>query len=323
MPNLALLFTVTDCLPSVVGTGVHIWSKTDAPCHLWLRRSPIQPKQHAQTVLRRGVRSQTEIYYCFDSFSDFEQNEPGDTTEHTWDFPDWTYCNTFWFYFIGTIAGIPSPSETCIFEYHNNTPCEDITVDIPALGYTAALWRSGTNWTTIRNYTTGYATHNVDYVRQGCSIGGSTRYLYRMRMQFDTHSIPLTAVIKSASVNIWFKQLTYKYGTRFLYLLTGTGLVHETKNEDYGAVGQNTTQVATPLNMNNLTTTEYTQFQLNTDGISCIKPEDYTFFSMRDDLDLLNLEPLDNIRELYVELYVTKTTPPSTHPPFLRITYTP
>jgi len=66
----------------------------------------------------RGIAKLGMPDYCFVQFNDIEQNEPGDTTEHTFTWPDWFVCRTCWYYFWATLAGVLSPSNTAIFELH-------------------------------------------------------------------------------------------------------------------------------------------------------------------------------------------------------------
>ncbi|GAI25453.1 unnamed protein product, partial [marine sediment metagenome] len=63
----------------------------------------------------------TDFYYCFDVYHDNEQEEAGDTLTHTFIKQNWPFCQTRSFYFIGTRDRFESPSESCIFHYHNKS----------------------------------------------------------------------------------------------------------------------------------------------------------------------------------------------------------
>ena len=80
------------------------------------------PKIHNIPVNRRGILIRSDLYFCFDVYEDNEQLEPGDTLIHTFDKPDWPYCQTRWFYFHGTIDGIASKSTSPVFHIHNVAP---------------------------------------------------------------------------------------------------------------------------------------------------------------------------------------------------------
>ena len=57
-------------------------------------------------------------YFCFDTYTDNQQKEAGDTLIHTFIKKNWPICQTRYFYFHGTIDGAPSPSTTAIFKKH-------------------------------------------------------------------------------------------------------------------------------------------------------------------------------------------------------------
>jgi len=59
-----------------------------------------------------------DVYYCFTAHFDIEQEEAGDTTEHTFIMSRWPECKTRWFYLWGTIAGELSPSESPFWGRH-------------------------------------------------------------------------------------------------------------------------------------------------------------------------------------------------------------
>lgn len=111
--------------------GYIIILSTDAPCHLWMRWTTIEPKEHLIPVIRRGVAFRADKYFCFDVYEDNEQNEAGDTLVHTFTKEPWPYCETRYFYFHGEIDGIPSPSTTTIFKKHRLLPLYDLLISEP------------------------------------------------------------------------------------------------------------------------------------------------------------------------------------------------
>lgn len=121
MPALTTLWQILTIGYSATVDTVTITITTDFPCHLFMRWSLIPPRKHRAAVLRRGLWLMTDFYYCFDVFKDNEQEEAGDTTTHTFIKPDWPFCQTRYFYFIGSRDSLASPSESCIFEYHNKS----------------------------------------------------------------------------------------------------------------------------------------------------------------------------------------------------------
>jgi len=102
--------------------GYIIIAHTDVPSHLYLRWTPKSPWIHKTAELRRGVQFATDVRFCFTLFEDEDQAEAGDTLEHTFTLEPWPVCQTRWFYFHGTVAGIPSPSTSPYFSKHRYQP---------------------------------------------------------------------------------------------------------------------------------------------------------------------------------------------------------
>ncbi|MBA7543093.1 hypothetical protein ES705_35419 [subsurface metagenome] len=100
-------------------TGVRIRVTTDVPSHLFVRLSRQEPRIHMQPSIRRGVAFAEDVRFCFTVFEDNEQNEWGDTLEHTWWKESWPVCTTKWLYIWGMRAGETCISTTAPFQYHN------------------------------------------------------------------------------------------------------------------------------------------------------------------------------------------------------------
>ncbi|MBA7576459.1 hypothetical protein ES708_18300 [subsurface metagenome] len=100
-------------------TGVRIRVTTDVPSHLFIRLSSQTPRIHKTPSLRRGVAFAEDVRFCFTVFEDNEQNEWGDTLEHTWWKENWPACTTKWLYVWGMRAGETCVSTTAPFKYHN------------------------------------------------------------------------------------------------------------------------------------------------------------------------------------------------------------
>lgn len=106
-------------------TGFQVKPTTDIPTHLWMRYSLTPPRKHKIERYKRGLAMPWNTYYCFDAWKEIEQDEPGDTTEHTFTFNPWPYCQTRWFYFTGTKRLYPTPSASPIYELHR-TELEEV-----------------------------------------------------------------------------------------------------------------------------------------------------------------------------------------------------
>jgi len=102
--------------------GYKIVIQTDVACHLWMRWTTIEPQEHFIPVFRRGVAFRADKYFCFDVYHDNEQEEAGDTLLHTFIKTPWVHCETRYFYFHGSVAGVPSKSTSPIFKKHRLVP---------------------------------------------------------------------------------------------------------------------------------------------------------------------------------------------------------
>ncbi|MBA7677039.1 hypothetical protein ES703_85287 [subsurface metagenome] len=100
--------------------GVRIRAWTDTPSHLFVRLSRKRPWIHKKPSLRRGVAFAEDVRFCFTVFEDNEQEESGDTLEHTWWKKDWPVCTTKWLYVWGMRSGETCLSTTAPFKYHND-----------------------------------------------------------------------------------------------------------------------------------------------------------------------------------------------------------
>jgi len=121
---------------TLTATGYKIVIQTDIDCHLWMRWTTIKPQEHFTPTIKRGMVFNLKKYFCFDAYTDNEQEEAGDTTEHTFIKEPWPSCQTRFFYFHGEISGVASKSTTPIFEKHRVAPAEPTLIidhDYPLL----------------------------------------------------------------------------------------------------------------------------------------------------------------------------------------------
>lgn len=116
-------FSIRDATPEATYTADTITVISDVPAHLWMRWTHVPPRMHRKPRLRRGMWLNDDIRFCFDVYTDLEQDEPGDTTSHTFTFSPCTNCFTFWYYLWGLIEGVVSPSTSTIFQYPDQGDC--------------------------------------------------------------------------------------------------------------------------------------------------------------------------------------------------------
>lgn len=98
--------------------GFKIVVTTDVECRLYMRWTTFIPQKHLIPVMRRGIAIHDTPRICFVSYHQNDQQEPGQSLTHTFIKLNWPICQTRWFYFIGTILGVQSPSTSGIFELH-------------------------------------------------------------------------------------------------------------------------------------------------------------------------------------------------------------
>jgi len=111
--------------------GYTITLTTDVAAHLFLFYTFKEPWTHRVSVNERGLLVPWWAYWCYVSWIIVEQDEPGDTLEHTFQITGLVTCNHIWFRFHGTIAGNSSPSASPIFHKHFVKPELPCSTDWP------------------------------------------------------------------------------------------------------------------------------------------------------------------------------------------------
>ena len=109
-------------------TSIVITCTTNNPCHLTLYYTDKPPVRHATSRVVRGLSLPWAAYWCFVAWNSVEQQEAGDTLTHTFEVPDWSYCQVKWFTFRGTVAEVLSPSVTALLKHHH--PGVFYTIDL-------------------------------------------------------------------------------------------------------------------------------------------------------------------------------------------------
>ncbi|MBA7634559.1 hypothetical protein ES703_42145 [subsurface metagenome] len=101
-------------------TAITITLTTGVPCHLTCYYTDKTPLKHPISRVVRGITVPWSTHFCFVAWKAAEQAEPGDTLYHTFEIPDWTYCETKWFTFRGNISNELSPSIGPTFKHHHS-----------------------------------------------------------------------------------------------------------------------------------------------------------------------------------------------------------
>jgi len=303
---MADLWNLLHMTPETTNTGVKITVSTYQPCHLWMRWTTTLPQEHLIGVRRRGVIFRSDKYFCFDNFTDNEQEEAGDTYDHTFIKEPWAFCETRWFYFYGEIGGVPSPSTSPIFKKHR---CEDTITYEPLLidGETQDRCSEAYNC----DPTIYYQVHNTPYGWGGPDyIMHLNHYLYnglfhifRGVLIFDTSTIPQTDQILSAKVSpCWYGDLGGGY--RYLdypvdlVIVNGGGLdIGEDwqngndENVNYNYLRNQTTSLGSIRCPDPMPFGVRFDVPLNDSGIASIVKGGTTKFGVRTSRDIEAIEP--------------------------------
>ena len=112
-------FAVLDINYLHFSTHILIRNTSNNPCHLTCYYTDKKPRRHKTSRNERGLTLPWGAYFCFVAWQTVEQLEPGDTLTHTFAVPDWSYCQTKWFAFRGTVASVLSPSVSALFKHHH------------------------------------------------------------------------------------------------------------------------------------------------------------------------------------------------------------
>ena len=123
-------------------TSITITVTTNLPVHLTMYWTSVEPVRHRHSIIRRGLNIPWGAYFCFVAWNTIEQVEPGDTLTHTFIVPDWEFCQTRYFTFIGTVGGNDSPSIGPLFTHHHSGEPPLLTEEQT----TGILWSSISDW---------------------------------------------------------------------------------------------------------------------------------------------------------------------------------
>ncbi|MBA7585924.1 hypothetical protein ES708_27917 [subsurface metagenome] len=194
---------------SHTATSVIITCTTNNPCHLTCYYTDKQPLRHATSRVVRGLSLPWGAYWCFVAWNSVEQQEAGDTLTHTFEVPDWSYCQTKWFTFRGTVAGEVSPSVSALLKHHHpGVPVVKAFTARTSDGdiRTIAIFRS---YLPAHDGTTAQVIDNLSYWDVGQEYTAFIYIIYRVGLFFDTSEIPDDAEIIEATLSYRVKN---KYG---------------------------------------------------------------------------------------------------------------
>ena len=212
-------------------TSIVITCTTNNPCHLTLYYTEKEPLRHATSRVKRGVALPWGAYFCFVAWNSVEQQEAGDTLTHTFEVPDWSYCQTKWFTFRGTVNGTLSPSVTALIKHHHRgAPVIKAFIARTTDGYLSTPTHIY-DYLTAHDGTRAGAYDTGSFWSVGQEEAAGMFFVMRAGLFFDTSEIPDDAKIIEAI-------LTYsvyaKYGWDYdIVIVSGDDLSEPLQQHHY------------------------------------------------------------------------------------------
>ena len=267
-------------------TSIIITCRTNNPCHLTLYYTEKEPVRHATSLVKRGLAVPWGAYFCFVAWNSVEQQEAGDTLIHTFEVPDWSYCQTKWFTFRGTVAEVLSPSVTALLKHHHpGIPTVKTFIARTSDGYLdTGIW--------IRDYilshdgTKAYAYDTDEWWTVGQQLTQDWYIIYRAGLFFDTSEIPAGAKILSATLSYYVKN---KYGWDYdIVIVSGEDLSEPLQPHHYHDLLDDTESLGSAL------AEDWYRFQhipLNELGLTHINKGRLTKLALRTNEDIDYIPP--------------------------------
>jgi len=303
--------------------GFKLIAYTDVPSHLYCRMTTVPPQEHRKPILKRGVLWRDDIRFCFVAYEDNEQEEAGDTLTHTFLKATWPICETRWFYFLGTIAGQPVPSDSAIFEFRfpppPPTPPPPLVRTFYAELDNRTLYKEALTWAPAHDAPTGTVMANYDSPNYalfaGSYLAGGWHNIWRSVLRFNTLGLPEHLVASSAILSLW---VFYSSGTTGKKIYVTKGIQQSpVVPADYGAQLGVTEPYA---ELKPVPWGGYVDFPLNAAGLASINPAGDTKFCVRGEVDLLDENP-SAVYNQYAWYHSAQKGDP--YKPRLTITYVP
>ncbi|MBA7652322.1 hypothetical protein ES703_60152 [subsurface metagenome] len=306
--------------------GFTLVATTDVPCHLFARMTTTPPRKHALPSYRRGLYLQGDIRFCFVVYEDNEQAEAGDTLIHTFAKSAWPVCETRWFYFLGTIAGISSPSESPIFEFHFPAPPPEPPPPLVKLFFPEMNNRTirsndvdwGTCWSGNRLLVMN-TFGDPNYTIHATASLTASYWILRAFLTFDTTSLPFTFKPLEARLMINDYLSWRTSSVAFPYLQITPGHQSDPVHIDDFFPQNAETLVLGQIDYLDLPPAGPSLIDLNQAGLNHIDPLNPTKYCLRAQLDVENQSP--PLGANGVNFYSAQKGPG--YRPYLRIVYYP
>ncbi|MBA7587358.1 hypothetical protein ES708_29387 [subsurface metagenome] len=279
-------FAVLTIAYSHTATSIIITITTNNPCHLTCYYTDKEPGSHRTSRNQRGLTLPWGVYFCFVAWKSVEQTEAGDTLTHTFEVPDWSYCQTKWFAFRGTIAEVLSPSVSCLFQHHHPgipivqtfiARTTDGYLSTPTHIYDYILAHDGTR---ARPYDTD------EQWSVGQELAAGMYFVMRAGLFFDTSEIPAGAQIISATLSYLVKA---KYGWDYdIVIVSGDDLSEPLQNHHYHDLLDDIVSLGSAPAADGY---YFQHIPLNELGLTHIKPAGLTKLALRTNEDIDYIPP--------------------------------
>lgn len=201
-------FSVRSITQTQLIDGYKIVVTTNIPVHLYMRWTTVKPQYHTVPIYRRGLLMHGDRYVCFVAYKENEQEEAGDTLEHTFVKVNWPDCQTRWFYFWGMVGALVCRSTSAVFEKHFKSPG---IYDSPPCWHNRFLYSSHGTWSTARNgfnvYKTGQYQRPDTQLIVSTSLNASY-WLNRAYLNFHTIAVPSDKIIIAAQLGLFITAKT-------------------------------------------------------------------------------------------------------------------
>lgn len=229
-------------------------------------------------------------YFCFVVYTDNEQEEAGDTLVHTFIKRPWPVCETRWFYFWGSIAGLTCQSTTSIFELHFAIQTW------PVLGYDSnrSVIHSHINWNTVHDAASGttiWIGPAPDYLLRADTTLTVSYWIYRAFLFFNTSTFPTGVQLAGAFLSLYAKEIIHTASIVKPNLCITQGVQDDPVTlPNYGDQLPHTT-VGGQKDLRTFALNQYNDIQFNADGLGFINLTGWTDLCLRTQLDIEDIAP--------------------------------
>lgn len=284
-------FMILDVIQEDTGEGIRFRVTTNVPCHLYMLWTNHEPWTHVVPGIRRGVAIVRDVKYCFVDWIVNEQAQPGDTIYHTFVKEPWAVCETRWFTFRAKVNDLWTPSVGPIFKKHRIAPRLPTHKYDHSGGGKHALSAAGNFYASWVAPIASAIYNNLEWIQCGFYGLGINPPILRSYLLFDTTTLPPDKQIYSGKIHFhhgwgWVDpadfdlvlqngQPTYPHvpievGDYFMGHYSGEG----------GRVNKSLIHDHQPFDI-----------PLNAQGLSWIRPGDYTKLCIRTSLDIEGINP--------------------------------